>query len=83
MFYEFKKDFNDGLIKIKDERILREMLAFTKLDLRDARNSAITRHFNLLTATTIAYQMKDHAGQAEGVKNFYANLSGKKSGARG
>ena len=83
MFYEFKKDFNDGLIIIKDERILREMLAFTKLDLRDARNSAITRHFDLLTATTIAYQMKDHAGQAEGVKNFYANLSGKKSGARG
>ena len=50
MFYEFKKDFNDGLIEIPDERVLKEMLAFTKLDLQDARSSAITRHFDLLTS---------------------------------
>lgn len=78
MFYEFRKDFNDGLIKIKDERLLREMLAFTKADLKDTRSSAVTRHFDILTSACIAWQMKDHAGQTESVRDFYANLQGKK-----
>jgi len=78
MFYEFRKDFNDGLIKIKDERLLREMLAFTKADLKDARASAVTRHFDILTSACIGWQMKDHAGQNESVRDFYANLQGKK-----
>jgi len=82
MFYEFKKDFNDGLIEIPDERVLKEMLAFTKLDLQDARSSAITRHFDLLTAVVIAYKMKDHAGGNEGVRDFYANMQGKRKTAQ-
>lgn len=82
MFYEFRKDYNDGLIHINDERILKEMLAFTKNDLQDNTRSAITRHFDLLTATCIAWQMKDFATQADGVKDFYANLGGKKRTAR-
>jgi len=82
MFYEFRKDFNDGYIHINDERILREMLAFTKADLQDTKSSAVTRHFDLLTATCIAYQMKDHAGGAESVRDFYANLRGTKRVAR-
>lgn len=74
MFYEFKKDFADGLITINDERILKEMLVFTKADLQDARNSAITRHFDLLVATCIAWQMKDHATNQDDISDFYTNL---------
>ncbi len=74
MFYEFRKDFNDGHITILDDRILREMLAFTNSDLQDARTSAVTRHFDLLVATCIAWQMKDHSGHTEKVRDFYANL---------
>lgn len=81
MFYEFRKDFNEGYITIKDERILKEMLAFTNSDLQDARTQAITRHFDLLTATCIAYQMKDHAGHSEKVRDFYANMKGRRKTA--
>lgn len=84
MFYEFRKDYNDGLIKIYDERVLKEMKAFTKADLKDGRTSAVTRHFDLLTSVVIAYQMKNHANFATSTKDFYANLKGKgkTSGAR-
>jgi hypothetical protein len=77
MFYEFRKDFNDGLVKINDERILKEMLAFTKSDLQDSRTQVITRHFDLLTATCIAWQMKDQSAAAQATKDFYAGLAQK------
>lgn len=80
MFYEFKKDYEAGLIKIYDERVLKEMKAFTKADLKDAKSGAVTRHFDLLTAVCIAWQMKDHATNSSSVKDFYANLkNGKKN----
>lgn len=82
MFYEFRKDFNDGLITINDERILKEMLAFTKSDLQDSRTSAITRHFDLLTATCIAWQMKDQSASSQSTKDFYAGLATRKKARR-
>lgn len=81
MFYEFRKDYNDGLIKIYDKRVLKEMKAFTKADLKDSRTSAVTRHFDLLTSVVIAWQMKDYATHAQSTKDFYANL--KKTGVKG
>lgn len=74
MFYEFRKDYNDGLIKIYDSRVLREMKSFTKSDLQDARTSAVTRHFDLLTSTCISWQMRKHAQHSGDVKRFYENL---------
>lgn len=82
MLYDFRRDFNDGLITIHDKRILTEMKQFTKLDLQDQKSSAITRHFDLLMATCIAWAMKANADTASSVSSFYANLKGKKSGAR-
>ena len=79
MFYEFRKDYNDGLIKIRDARVLKEMKAFTKADLRDAKTAAVTRHFDLLTAACIAWQLKAVAEAASGVRDFYRNLQGEKS----
>lgn len=63
MFYEFRRDYEDGLIKIYDERVLKEMKAFTKKDLEYNRSSqsVVTRHFDLLTAIVIAWQMKEEA----------------------
>lgn len=79
MFYDFRKDYNDGLIKIYDERVLKEMKSFTKADLKDASPGAVTRHFDLLTSVAIAWQMKDHAQQADSIKSFYNNLSQKRT----
>jgi hypothetical protein len=74
MFYEFRKDYNDGLIKIHDPRVLKEMKAFTKADLREAQSSAITRHFDLLTATAISWQMREVATISGDVQTFYKKL---------
>jgi hypothetical protein len=78
MFYEFKKDYEQGLIKIYDARVLKEMKMFTKADIRDSSTQSVTRHFDLLTSVVIAYQMKDHATNGTSVKDFYSNLKGGK-----
>lgn len=61
MFFEFRKDYNDGLIEIKDIDVLKEMRAYTTMDLQDSRIGLATRHFDLLTAVVIGYQMKKYA----------------------
>jgi hypothetical protein len=61
MFFEFRKDYNDGLIEIPSLNLLKEMRAYTTMDLQDNRIGMITRHFDLLTAAVIGYQMKKHA----------------------
>ena len=81
MFYEFKKDYEQGLIKIYDKNLLNEMKSFTKADLKDQSRSVITRHFDILVSACIAWQMKDHATGASSVKDFYSRLSGKKKTA--
>lgn len=61
MFFEFRKDYNDGLIKINDVNVLKEMRSFTTMDLTDTSVGLVTRHFDLLMATVIAWQMRKHA----------------------
>ena len=61
MFYEFRKDYYDGKIIIKDENILKEMRSYTTLDLSNNQVGLATRHFDLLMAAVIGYQMKNHA----------------------
>ena len=61
MFFEFRKDYNDGKIKINDVNVLKEMRSYTTMDLSDTQVGLVTRHFDLLMAVIIAYQMKDHA----------------------
>ncbi len=56
MFFEFKRDYNDGLIKIYDIEVLKEMKSYTQSDLKDSQVGLITRHFDLLTAVVIAWQ---------------------------
>lgn len=59
MFFEFKRDYNDGLIKIYDIEVLKEMKAYTNSDLQEKTTGLITRHFDLLTAVVIAWQMRN------------------------
>jgi hypothetical protein len=64
MFFEFRKDYNDGLIKIKDKNVLKEMKSYTTADLVGDSGTLVTRHFDLLTAVVIGWQMKNYAGYA-------------------
>lgn len=64
MFFEFRKDYNDGLIRIRDKDVLKEMKSYTTADLIGDSGTLVTRHFDLLTAVVIGWQMKNYAGYA-------------------
>lgn len=64
MFFEFRKDYNDGLIRIRDKDVLKEMKSYTTADLIGDGGGLVTRHFDLLTAVVIGWQMKNYAGYA-------------------
>lgn len=64
MFFEFRKAYNDGLIEIFDIDVLKEMRAYTSMDLTESKHGLATRHFDLLTAVVIGYQMKKYANAA-------------------
>ncbi len=68
MLFEFKRDFELGLIEINSELLLREMRAFTNTDI-DKRpfDPEISNHFDRLIAICIAWQMKK-VNQIKGFK---------------
>lgn len=61
MLFDFRKDYNDGLIKIYDINVLKEMRSYTTADLTDTKIGMVTRHFDLLIAVCIAWQMRKYA----------------------
>jgi len=61
MFFEFRKDYNDGLIKIYDVNVLKEMRSYTTADLTGTQLGMVTRHFDLLMAAVIGWQMRKYA----------------------
>lgn len=61
MLMDFKRDYKDGLIKIYDTNVLKEMRNYSNQDLNDEKVGMITRHFDLLMAVVIAWQMNKHA----------------------
>ena len=58
MFMDFRRDYNDGIIKIYDIEVLKEMKSYATNDLVE-KTGIVTKHFDLLTAVVIAWQMKD------------------------
>lgn len=58
MFMDFRRDYNDGIVHIHDKQVLKEMKSYQNVDITENPNSNITRHFDLLTAVVIAWQMK-------------------------
>lgn len=70
MFFNFRKAYNDGLIEIKDIDLLKEMRAYTSMDLQDTNVGLATRHFDLLIAAVIGYQMKKYVVPFQEVEDF-------------
>lgn len=57
-FMLFRKDYNDGLIKINDPDLLKEMKMYSNADLVETLK--ITRHFDLLMSAVIGWYAKDY-----------------------
>lgn len=70
MFFEFRKDYNDGKIEITDIDLLKEMRSFTTMDLTETRVGIVTRHFDLLTAAVIGYQMHKYVSFGDVYEDF-------------
>jgi hypothetical protein len=67
MFSEFKTAFERGLVKINDRRVLEEMKYYTYVDLETHKGSPrlASRHYDLLTAVVIGWQMRNYAHASE------------------
>lgn len=74
MFFEFKRDYNDGLIHIYDIEVLKEMKAYQNSDLQERTTGLITRHFDLLTAVVIAWQMRKEIIEKRNVSVTYHDI---------
>jgi hypothetical protein len=63
MFAELRKAVHDGLLDLTDADLIREAISYSRDDLMEGELDPrlTTRHFDLLTACAIAYQMRTHA----------------------
>lgn len=63
MLFAFAKAVEDGLIELNDPDLIAECKSYTRNDLIDDEKDPrlTTRHFDLLVAACIAWQMKDYA----------------------
>jgi len=63
MFNDFAEAVENGWLALNDEDLIREARSYTRNDLMDREVDVrmVTRHFDLLTAACIAWQMKDFA----------------------
>lgn len=61
MYDDFRLSYQNGQIEIKSIEILREMKAYAFDDMNDSAKSLVTRHFDLLSALVIAWQMRKQA----------------------
>lgn len=66
-FMDFRKDYNDGLIKVKDPDLLKEMKMYTQQDVSETGNSLkVTRHFDLLVSAVIGWAAQKYMIKEEG-----------------
>lgn len=63
MFMALRKAVDDGILLLEDEDLKNEAKSYSRDDLMDKPEDPrlTTRHFDLLTACAIAWQMKDYA----------------------
>lgn len=71
MMSALRKAVSDGYLDLSDPDLIAEMRAYTRDDLmdRDEDPRLATRHFDLLIACAIAWQMKDYA-EIRGVETY-------------
>ena len=67
MIFDLKRAVENGLLELSDPDIIDELKSYTRDDLMDSTIDPrlTTRHFDLLIACAIAWQMKDYADLAE------------------
>jgi len=67
MLFDLKKAVEDGLLELIDSALIAELKSYTRDDLMDNEVDVrlTTRHFDLLIACAIAWQMKDWATVVE------------------
>lgn len=67
MFMALRKAVDDGLLMLNDKDLIAEAKSYSRDDLmdKDVDPRLTTRHFDLLTACAIAWQMKDYAAYEE------------------
>jgi hypothetical protein len=67
MIFDFVKAVENGHIELNDFDLINECKSYTRDDLMDKEEDPRlnTRHFDLLMAAAICYQMKDHAKHKE------------------
>jgi hypothetical protein len=81
MLSALKDAITDGLLEVNDEDLKQELMSYTRNDLleneNDPRNT--TRHFDLLIACAIAWQMRNHAtarkSTTSGINRWSSNKS--------
>lgn len=63
MIFALTKAVNDGLLELTDKDLVQECKSYTRNDLMDREVDVrlTTRHFDMLIACAIAWQMKDYA----------------------
>lgn len=67
IYYQFRTAYNDGEIEVLDMALLAEMRVFTRRDLEQGMRrtevvtTLVTKHFDLLRAACIAFEMKNEA----------------------
>lgn len=66
MLSSLREAIESGLIELNDEDLINEAKSYTRNDLIDSEVDIrlTTRHFDLLIACCIAYQMRDHTRPA-------------------
>lgn len=72
MLFALKSAVEDGHLQLTDADLIKELNSYTRDDLMDREQDPrlVTRHFDLLTAAAIAYQMKDFAQIHKPVKTY-------------
>lgn len=71
--FALSKAISDGLIELNDEDLINECKSYTRNDLMDKEIDPrlTTRHFDLLIACAIAWQMKDFAKIIEKEEDYF------------
>lgn len=82
MMFDLVKATDDGHLLLNDEDLINEAKSYSRDDLMDREIDVrlSTRHFDLLTACAIAYQMKDFADVRKEIIRPIIRQSNKKSG---
>ena len=72
MLFDLKKAVEDGHIELSDPDLIAELRSYTRDDLMDKEDDVrlTTRHFDLLIACSIAYQMRNWADVAKPKINY-------------